>query len=208
MLLAVTQPDFQLTYLIQAAAFAIAILGLNLVTGFSGQISLGHSAFFGIGGYATAVLVTDHGWPFLATFPVAALLGLVFGFLVGLPALRISGLYLALVTLAVAAVFPVVVKLDALAGITGGPNGKSVEFRWTKPAWMGLDVSAKGWRFLTQSAERRRSHSAKEPPGRRGRDRPRPAARDPPQRCRRRQPTGVRSSSGAGRFPTAWAVTG
>lgn len=147
-LLAVTQPDFHLTYLIQVAAFAVTILGLNLVTGFSGQISLGHSAFFGIGGYATAILVTDHGWPFLATFPVAALLGLAFGFLVGLPALRISGLYLALVTLAIAAVFPVLVKLDALSETTGGSNGKGVEFDWKKPGWFGLDVSAKGWRFL------------------------------------------------------------
>lgn len=147
-LLAVTQPDFQLTYLIQAAAFSVAILGLNLVTGFSGQISLGHSAFFGIGGYTTAVLVTDHGWPFLATFPVAAVLGLLFGFVVGLPALRISGLYLALVTLAIAAVFPVLLKVDALAGTTGGSNGKGVDFDWRKPSWFGLDVSAKGWRFL------------------------------------------------------------
>lgn len=151
-LLAVTQPDFQLTYLIQAAAFSIAILGLNLVTGFSGQISLGHSAFFGIGAYTTAILVTDHGWPFLGTVPVAAALGLAAGFLVGLPALRISGLYLALVTLAVAAVFPVLVKLDALAGSTGGPNGKDVAFDWRKPAWVGLDVSAKGWRFLVAAA--------------------------------------------------------
>jgi branched-chain amino acid transport system permease protein len=147
-LLAVTQPDFQLTYLIQAAALAITILGLNLVTGFSGQISLGHSAFFGIGAYATAILVTDHGWPFLATFPVAAVAGLAVGFLVGLPALRISGLYLALVTLALAAAFPVLVKLDAIADITGGANGKDVGFDWRKPAWFGLDVSAKGWRFL------------------------------------------------------------
>jgi branched-chain amino acid transport system permease protein len=151
-LLAVTQPDFQLTYLIQAAALAIAILGLNLVTGFSGQISLGHSAFFGIGAYATAILVTDHGWPFLATVSVAALLGAVVGFLVGLPALRISGLYLALVTLAVAAAFPVLVKLDGIAGVTGGPNGKDVAFNWRKPAWVGLDVSAKGWRFLVACA--------------------------------------------------------
>ena len=151
-LLAVTQPDFQLTYLIQASAYAIAILGLNLVTGFSGQVSLGHSAFFGIGAYTTAVLVTDHGWPFLATFPISALLGLVFGFLVGLPALRISGLYLALVTLAIAAVFPVLLKLDALEETTGGSNGKGVEFDWRKPTWFGLDVSAKGWRFLVAAA--------------------------------------------------------
>lgn len=151
-LLAVTQPDFHLTFLIQVAAYAVAILGLNLVTGFSGQISLGHSAFFGVGAYTTAILVTDHGWPFLATFPVAAGLGLAFGYLVGLPALRISGLYLALVTLAVAAVFPVLLKLDAVSGTTGGSNGKGVEFDWRKPSWFGLDVSAKGWRFLVAAA--------------------------------------------------------
>src|SRR4051794_38962250 len=54
-----------------ALTLAVAILGLNIVTGYSGQISIGHSAFFGIGAYTTMILIADHGWPFLATLPVA-----------------------------------------------------------------------------------------------------------------------------------------
>ena len=80
----------------QAVTLAIAILGLNLVTGYSGQVSLGHSAFFGIGAYTTMILVADHGWPFLATLPVAGAIGFAVGVLVGLPALRIRDLYLTL----------------------------------------------------------------------------------------------------------------
>jgi branched-chain amino acid transport system permease protein len=148
LLIAFTQPSYQLLNFSKVAAFAVALLGISIVTGYSGQISLGHSAFFGIGSYTTAYLVADKGWPFLATIPVAALLGLVIGFLVGLPALRIQGLYLALVTLAIAAVFPVVVKMDALASITGGTNGKPVFIDWVKPKWFTLDVTNEAWEFL------------------------------------------------------------
>jgi branched-chain amino acid transport system permease protein len=148
LLIAYTQPSYQLLNWSKVAAFAVAILGINIVTGYSGQISLGHSAFFGIGAYTTAYLVADKGWPFLATLPVAAALGLAIGFGVGLPALRIQGLYLALVTLAIAAVFPVVVKMDALSTITGGSNGKPVAVDWNKPHWFSLDISNEAWEFL------------------------------------------------------------
>ena len=77
-----------------AVTLGVAILGLNIVTGYSGQISVGHSAFFGIGAYTTMILVADHGWPFLATLPVAGALGFAVGFVIGIPALRIRGLYL------------------------------------------------------------------------------------------------------------------
>jgi branched-chain amino acid transport system permease protein len=150
-LLAVSQPDFQLVNLSKVAAYAVAVLGLNLVTGFSGQVSLGHSAFFGVGAYTTAILFTDEGWPFLATIPVAFIFGALFGFLVGLPALRLRGLYLALVTLALGASFPVLLKLDALADKTGASNGKPVDIAWKKPGWFSLDVSNTGWKFLVLS---------------------------------------------------------
>ena len=149
---AFTQPDYQLLNFSKVVCYAVAILGINLVTGFSGQISLGHSAFFGIGAYTTAFLVADHGWPFFATLPAAAALGLAIGFAVGLPALRIQGLYLALVTLAIAAVFPVIVKLDVLNSITGGSNGKNVAIDWHKPGWFGLDVTNAAWKFLVLAA--------------------------------------------------------
>ena len=90
--------------------------------GYSGQLSLGHSAFVGLGAYTTIILVADHHWSYFATIPVSAALCFVVGLIVGLPALRISGLYLAIVTLSVAFVFPtLVLKYDWL---TGGPNGK------------------------------------------------------------------------------------
>ena len=149
---ATSQPSYQLLNFSKVVAYAVAILGINIVTGYSGQISLGHSAFFGIGAYTTAYLVADKGWPFLATIPIAALLGLVIGFLVGLPALRIQGLYLALVTLAIAAVFPVIVKMDALSSITGGSNGKPVSIDWQKPGWFSLDISNEAWEFLVVAA--------------------------------------------------------
>ncbi len=82
--------------------FAIAIVGLNILTGYSGQISLGNGAFMAIGAYVTAILVHDHGWPYLATIPLAALVAGVGGFLFGIPALKLSGIYLALATFTLA----------------------------------------------------------------------------------------------------------
>jgi branched-chain amino acid transport system permease protein len=122
----------------QAAATAVAILGLNLLMGFTGQVSLGHSAFMGIGAYTTAVLVADHDWSFLATVPVAAVLCFTTGLVVGIPALRIKGVYLALATLGLAMVFPNVV--NKLSGVTGGPSGKPLRGkRLLAPEWTGLD---------------------------------------------------------------------
>jgi branched-chain amino acid transport system permease protein len=123
----------------QAAAFAVAVLGLNIVTGFSGQISLGHSAFMGTGAYTTAILVADHDWSFFATIPVAALICFVVGVLIGIPALRLEGLYLAIATTGLAVIFPNLVnKLDSL---TGGPNGKRLGrgHRILAPSWTGMD---------------------------------------------------------------------
>lgn len=89
-----------------AIYFAIAAMGLNLLTGFNGQISIGHGAFFGVGAFTSAILVDSYGWSYELTLPVAALLAAVLGVLVGIPALRVRGLYLALVTLGLAVLFP------------------------------------------------------------------------------------------------------
>jgi len=124
----------------EIGAYAVAILGLSLVTGYCGQISIGHSAFVGIGGYTTVILVADYGWPYLATIPVAVVICLVAGAVVGIPALRISGLYLAVVTLAVAALFPTMV--DRFEGLTGGPNGKTAP-EMVAPDWFFVDQSTR-----------------------------------------------------------------
>ncbi len=90
--------------------FAIIAIGLNILTGQAGQVSLGHGALVAVGAYTTAILMRDHGWPFWATFPVAALNASLLGFLLGLPSLRLTGPYLAIATLALALVVPTLLK--------------------------------------------------------------------------------------------------
>jgi len=115
---------FEVNRFTTTIVYAIAILSLNLLTGFNGQISLGHGAFYGVGAYTTAILVADHGWPHLATVVAAAVVCFVVGVLAGIPALRIRGLYLALTTLALATVFPTLIQ--RFDWLTGGTQGKSV----------------------------------------------------------------------------------
>ena len=105
------------------AVYGSAAMSLNLLLGYGGQISLGQSAFFGIGVYTTAILVSEHGWSPLWTIPAAIVVAFVVGFLIGLPALRFKGVYLALVTLALAVVFPQLLRWDKLAWLTGGTRG-------------------------------------------------------------------------------------
>src|ERR1700739_507472 len=81
--------DYHLFQLTMVVVYAIAILGLSLLTGFNGQISLGHGAFYAIGAYTTAILMSSWGVPYWATLPVAAIVCACVGFLVGLPALRL-----------------------------------------------------------------------------------------------------------------------
>ena len=152
LVVATTQPDYRILHFSAVIAWSVALLGMNLIIGYGGQMALGHSAFFGFGAYLTAILFTDYGWPFLATLPVSALLGAVIGFVLGLPALRISGLYLALVTLALTLAFPSIVKMEQLADLTGGANGKLAFIPWIPPSWFPLTVSSSGWAFLTLSA--------------------------------------------------------
>ncbi len=122
----------------QVAAIAVAILGLNLITGYSGAISLGHSAFVGIGAYTTMILVVDHDWNYFATMPVAFLVCFIAGVLLGVPALRLGGFYLAMVTLGLATVFPtIVIKYGSL---TGGTSGKVAHHKLVPPEWTPWDV--------------------------------------------------------------------
>jgi branched-chain amino acid transport system permease protein len=84
--------DFRAFQLATVGVYFIAIVGLNVLTGYSGQISLGHGAFMAIGGYTTAILMANHGVQDLWTIPVAALVAGLAGFLFGIPALRLTGL--------------------------------------------------------------------------------------------------------------------
>ena len=103
------------------AIYLIALIGLNVLTGYTGQISLGHGAFMAVGGYTTAILMFDHGVKDVWTIPIAALVAGIVGFLFGIPALRLSGLYLALATFAIAVATPAVIK--RFEGFTGGGSG-------------------------------------------------------------------------------------
>lgn len=103
--------------------YAIAILGLNLLTGYNGQISLGHGAFYAFGAYTAAILMDKLGVPYWATLPAAFVLCFGFGFLVGFPALRLAGHYLALATFALALAVPQLLKYKKIEGYTGGVQG-------------------------------------------------------------------------------------
>ena len=103
--------------------YAVAILGLNMLTGFNGQISLGHGAFYAFGAYTAAILMDKVGMPYWATLPVAFVVCFVFGFLVGFPALRLAGHYLALATFALALAVPQLLKYKKIEGMTGGVQG-------------------------------------------------------------------------------------
>jgi branched-chain amino acid transport system permease protein len=113
--------DFRAQQFAYVWIYLIALIGLNVLTGYTGQISLGHGAFMAIGGYTTAILMSEHGMKDIWTIPIAALVAGAVGFLFGIPALRLSGLYLALATFAIAVATPGLIK--RFEGFTGGGQG-------------------------------------------------------------------------------------
>ena len=123
---------------------AIAVLGLNLLTGFNGQISLGHGAFYAVGAYAAAILMDQYDVPYYATLPIAAVVCFVVGYLFGQPALKLEGHYLALATFALALSVPQILKYKWLEGLTGGVQGIVL----SKPEVpFGLPLSEDQWLY-------------------------------------------------------------
>jgi branched-chain amino acid transport system permease protein len=126
--------------------YFIALLGLSILTGYSGQISLGHGAFMAIGGYTTAILsvggIYGHQLRDLWTIPLAGLVAGLAGLLVGVPALRLSGLYLALITFGIAVSFPQLPK--KFDHFFGGTTGKVLNL--VKPPF-GLDTTPNDWLY-------------------------------------------------------------
>ncbi len=112
---------FRLFQFTQVLIYAIALLGLNLLTGYNGQFSLGHGAFYGIGAYTSAIMVDRWGIGYGWTIPTAGLVCLIIGFLFGRPALRLEGLYLALATFSLALAVPQILKY--FEDWTGGSQG-------------------------------------------------------------------------------------
>jgi branched-chain amino acid transport system permease protein len=137
--------DYHLFQLTMVVVYGIAILGMTVLTGINGQISLGHGAFYAIGAYTTGILMTSWNVPYWATLPVAAVVCAGFGFLIGLPALRLGGLYLALTTFALAVAVPQVLKHKAVEHWTGGVQGLVID----KPdPPFGLPLDADQWLYL------------------------------------------------------------
>jgi branched-chain amino acid transport system permease protein len=126
---------FQLT---QVLIYGLAILGLNLLTGFGGQFSVGHGAFYGLGAYVTAILMQRYGLPYYWTLLPSGIVCFIIGFLFGLPALRLQGLYLALVTFAAAVALPQLLKFGPFEGWTGGVQGIVVD-QPDVPSWLPID---------------------------------------------------------------------
>lgn len=125
-------PSFLVYQLSVALTYAIAILGLNLLMGFNGQISVAQGVFFALGAYATAIFATRYGFGYLATLPVAVAISALVGLLIGVPALRMQGLPLAFMTLGLAVLVPpLALKLDE---ITKGASGISFP-KPAAPAW-------------------------------------------------------------------------
>ena len=136
---------YQLYQGAQVLIDVIALLGLNLLTGFNGQISLGHGAFFAIGGYGAAILVVKLGLPYWLAIPIASAVCFCAGFLFGFPALRFGGLYLALATFALAVATPQLLSYNGFNAFTGGSQGLTL----TRPgAPFGLLLSGDQWLYL------------------------------------------------------------
>jgi branched-chain amino acid transport system permease protein len=135
---------FQLAFV---GIYLIALLGLNILTGFTGQISLGHGAFMGVGAYTTTILVVDHGWNNLLTLPVAGVVTALAGLAFGLPATRFAGPYLALATFAIPLSF--IGLLKRFPHFTGGTLGKQLPSSYSK---LGIDANPSVWIYIVSWA--------------------------------------------------------
>lgn len=138
--------DFRLFQFATIISWAVAMLGLNLLTGFNGQISLGHGAFIGIGAYTVAILVRDQGMSYPIAMLLAFVLCFVVGAILGIPALRLPGTSLALITVALALAFPQIIKKysSVTNGVEGINTAPAAQFR--APDWTGL--SDDQWVYL------------------------------------------------------------
>lgn len=136
--------DFTTFTVTKVLIYALAIMGLNLLTGINGQFSLGHGAFFAAGAYTTAILMEQVGVNYVLTLPAAAIVCFALGFLFGFPALRLEGIYLALATFALAVATPQLLKLSIFQDVTGGVMGILL---YKPEAPFGLPLSQDQWLY-------------------------------------------------------------
>lgn len=137
--------DLTLRRQTQLIVLVLAVLGVNLITGYTGLISLGHGVFVGTGAFAMANFI-DWGLPaWAALIASTVFVGLV-GVILGLPGLRVRGLHLALITFGLALAFPPLVR--RLGKLTGGTTGRDVDIEFMPPAFLGIDEHAQIWRYV------------------------------------------------------------
>jgi ABC-type branched-subunit amino acid transport system ATPase component/ABC-type branched-subunit amino acid transport system permease subunit len=127
----VKQNDYYVHQMVQIAIYAILLFGLDIVVGYTGEVSLAHSALFGIGAYTAGILTFKFGWPFYATIPFSIVVTAAFGLILALPALRVTGPYLAMVTLAFGTIAQILI--NEMTWLTEGPLGIKIN----KPVVMG-----------------------------------------------------------------------
>ena len=137
--------DLQLFRLTNVLVYAIALLGLNILVGYNGQISLGHGAFYAIGAYTAAILVVHVGVAHWAAIPVASVVCFVAGFVFALPVLRLGPMHLAMATFAVGAVVPILAKYKGIEKWTGGGQGMGIDVPGVP---FGLALSFDQWIYL------------------------------------------------------------
>ena len=122
--------------------YAILLLGLDIVVGYVGEVSLGHAALFGIGSYTAGVLHFQLAWPFLLAVPASILVTAFFGAILALPALRVNGPYLAMVTLAFGTIIQILI--NEMTFLTNGPLGLSIR----KPIWFGHQITGADYYYI------------------------------------------------------------
>lgn len=136
--------DYRTFQFTLAIIYAVAVFGLNLLTGYNGQFSLGHGAFYAVGAYTAAIMMDHFEIAYFWTVPTAGIIALIVGFLFGLPALRLEGLYLALATFALSVATPQLLKYDKFEEWTGGVQGVVI----LKPdPPFGLELSQDQWLY-------------------------------------------------------------
>ena len=139
--------NFYYDVAIKAALNAVVCIGLNLLIGYAGQISLGHAGFFALGAYASAVLTTHYKWPGLVAMLAGAVAVALLAFLLARPILRLKGHYLAMATLGLGIIIAIVINREI--PITGGPDGMSVPALWV---WEWRLTGAATWYWIAAGA--------------------------------------------------------
>ena len=137
--------DFQLFRYTNVVVYALALIGMNLLVGYNGQVSLGHGAFYAIGAYATALMVVHAGAPHWLAVPLAGALCLVVGALFGLPLLKLAPVHLMMATFAMGAVVPTLGKWKGVERLTGGAQGLGID---EPEVPFGLSLSFDQWIYL------------------------------------------------------------